>query len=161
MNSSDFEMTRSGELVEFKASLSWADGEEAEVYFARLGFKVRAEGSMGNDDAEYLKWYARVDGEGHQYLAEWGDADRWRLIFVPDWPTLVKLKALAAPIIQAVCLEARLSEIEAMATKAFRAWHEHAPYEVCMRCDPEATKQLREAREKHGREKANKTAGDK
>ena len=48
--------------------------------------------------------------EGYRYLAEWSDAFEVRLILVRDWPTLLKLRALAAPLLSLVELEVRLEE---------------------------------------------------
>jgi hypothetical protein len=137
-----FEMTKAGELAPFEPPTEQEEKEAFSQYVRRLDFKG-ATGLIGDEEQvlAYLEWYERSHGDGHQFLAVWGDANSNKLIFVPDWPTLIKLQALAAPIIQAALFEFRLASVERMAKKAFRAWHEHDSEDVCMGCDPDEAKE--------------------
>lgn len=145
-----FEMTKTGELAPFEPPIATEEKEDFSQYLRRLGFRTGAEGLIGDEEQmlAYLEWYARSDGDGHQFLAAWGDVNTTKLIFVPDWPTLIKLQALAAPIIQAALFELRLASVEKMAKKAFRAWHEHDSDDVCKTCDPVEAKEREERRAK-------------
>ena len=145
-----FEMTKTGKLAPFEPPMATAEKEDLSQYLRRLGFRTRAEGLIGDEEQmlAYLEWYERPHGDGHQFLAVWGDVNSNKLVFVPDWPTLIKLQALAAPIIQAALFASRLSSIESLAKKAFRAWHQHDSDDVCMRCDPDEAKERDEQRAK-------------
>ncbi len=145
-----FEMTKTGKLAPFEPPMATAEKEDLSQYLRRLGFRTRAEGLIGDEEQmlAYLEWYERPHGDGHQFLAVWGDVNSNKLVFVPDWPTLIKLQALAAPIIQAALFASRLSSIESLAKKAFRAWHQHDSDDVCMGCDPVEAKEREERRAK-------------
>ncbi|HMU39611.1 MAG TPA: hypothetical protein PKE31_11435 [Pseudomonadota bacterium] len=145
-----FEMTKTGDLAPFEPPTKPEEKEALSQYRQRLGFRIPAEGHIGDEEQmlPYLAWYERSHGDGHQFLAEWGDMQACKLIFVPNWPTLIKLQTLAAPIIQAALFEFRLASIERMAKKAFRAWHEHDSEDVCMGCDPDEAKERDEQRAK-------------
>ena len=155
-----FEMTKTGELAPFEPPTEQEENEAFSQYFRRLGFRTGAEGLIGDEEQmlAYLEWYERSHGDGHRFLAVWGDANSNKLIFVRSWPTLIKLQALAAPIIQAALLGFRLASIERMAKKAFLAWHEHDSEEVCMRCDPDEAKAQAERRAKYRAARAAKRA---
>lgn len=141
---SDFEMTKAGDLVPFTPPLEWAEGEDSEAYRARLGFKRQRAGYMGQETLEHFAWYSRAEGKGHEFFVEWSDDDAVRVVFVPDWPTLLKLRALAATMMHVTELDVRLEELTNIASKAFRAWHGHRSDGHCQHCDPEEAKRDRE-----------------
>lgn len=138
-----FEMTKAGDLCPFEPPTEQEEKEEFSEYVRRLGFRIGVTGHIGDEEQmlAYLEWYERTHGDGHQFLAVWGDVNSNKLVFVPDWPTLIKLQALAAPIIQAALFASRLASIESLAKKAFRAWHQHDSDDVCMGCDPDEKKE--------------------
>ena len=105
-----FEMMLSGEIYHCDAGVAREDGEGGAAYRARLGFPGPRAGAMGLADRELLEWYRGEHERGYRYLAEWSDAFEVRLILVRDWPTLLKLRALAAPLLSLVELEVRLEE---------------------------------------------------
>lgn len=116
-----FRMTPAGELIPFHPSSPIVEGEAVEAYLQRLGFNKNRLSYIGDLDMPCkLEWHERVDGEGHQYLAIWSDAQRCELIFVSDWPMLIKLQALFAPIIQTNLIEVRLQQIHGMIEDIWR-----------------------------------------
>lgn len=131
-----FEMTTAGELIEFTPSVEKPDRGEFGDYLVSLGFDRSAIHALGDTEGDYLEWYERKQGTGHKYLAVWGSLNETKLIFVPDWPTLVKLQALAAPILQTQMLHYQLSNLHEFARKAYRAWHGHEAVDSCKVCDP-------------------------
>ncbi len=133
-------MTPAGELVPFDPGMKWEDGEKWEAFQARLGFSATRQGYMGDEHLERLEWFRRVSGEGHEYLAAWGDSEDLRHVFLRDWPALIKLRGMAAPLIQAQELEVKLGGLVDLAEKAFRAWHRHAPEGNCPECNPQGAK---------------------
>lgn len=148
MGKTDFEMNSDGVLVPFESPIEEADREDFATYLRRLGFKATADGSIGDREKieAHLEWYERSAGDGHQYLAIWFDEDNARLIFLRDWPALLRLQAMVAPIIQAALNESRLSEIQRLSQMAFRAWHGHEPSDICEECDPAEYRRRREVR---------------
>lgn len=69
------------------------EGESDKTYFARLGFDY----THPNDT---LTWFRRVRGEGAEYLAVWWEVNETVFIFVRNWPDLLKLRTLVAPVLQ-------------------------------------------------------------
>lgn len=70
------------------------EGESDKTYFARLGFDYKL---TTNDP---LIWFPRVRGEGPEYLAVWQEVNETVFIFVRNWPDLLKLRTLVAPVLQ-------------------------------------------------------------
>lgn len=134
-----FEMTKTGELV--PCSDPWRDGDDLSDVLKRLGFKTKTLGVMGLEHIYWMAWYERKEGEGHAFIAEWEDSGRIRLILVPDWPTLIKLQAMFAPIAQAHLLASYMETFSTIACRAFHASHGHDVYKPCLQCDPTEVKQ--------------------
>jgi len=103
-----FEVLPTGEIVPYqppKDTKVW-EGEDLDAYISRIGFTLC--GSDCEDNPyEQLKWYERTEGKGqHQYLVEWYNGEASKQVFVPDWPTLLKLRVFIAPVLQLRLLEA-------------------------------------------------------
>ena len=160
MSNYTYQMTKTGEILPYEPPVPWSDGESDDAYFSRLGFKGGPEHSIGDEDLEHRSWHERTEGDGHQYLATWNDVNRCRLIFVPDWPMLLKLQALVAPIIQAVTFQYRLGEVQKMAEKAFRVLHDHDPRDCCRQCDPDEIKRIEQHRAIRAQAKADKSENE-
>jgi len=136
-----FEMTKTGELV--PCSDLWRDGDaDLSDVLKRLGFKTETLGVMGLEHIYWMAWYGREEeeGEGHAFIAEWEDSGRIRLILVPDWPTLIKLQALFASIVQTYLLASYMETFSTIACRAFHASHGHDVYKPCLKCDPTEVK---------------------
>lgn len=70
------------------------EGESDKTYLQRIGFDYKL---TTNDP---LIWFPRVRGEGHEYLAVWQEVNETVFIFVGNWPDLLKLRTLVAPVLQ-------------------------------------------------------------
>lgn len=147
MRNNVFAMTKAGDLVPYSDPEAGDEKkEDFDTYIKRIGFGPRVD-YIGDPDSDSLEWFESTRDGAFQYLAAWNDHHGYRMIFVPDWPALLKLQALAAPIIQAKLLEYRIAEIQGLVTKLFRVYHEHDPYDVCDECDPSEARLRRARRE--------------
>lgn len=69
------------------------EDESDKEYFLRLGFQQPY-------PKDPLTWTCRFKGEGPEYLARWHGAGELAFIFVWNWPDLLKLRILLAPVLQ-------------------------------------------------------------
>jgi hypothetical protein len=78
------------------------EGESDRAYLQRIGFDYKLTTS------DPLIWFRRVRGEGHEYLAVWQEVNETSFIFVFNWPDLLKLRTLVAPVLQTHYLQQML-----------------------------------------------------
>lgn len=158
-----------GEWIEVDAP-DWQDDDETlDAWALRCGFEHGA--------ARYSTHRPRVEDYDvgltvydrakeskaqHRYLATWKDGEGTDVIFVVDFPALLKLQALVAPMIQAFEVDMYLKPIHAIAERAWRVSHRHrgrthgfATDTVCEECDPDRWRQL----EADAKERAARKAG--
>lgn len=127
----------------------WKDGEDFEAWLGRAGFEKYASRIVGTGEecSTSLRTHHRTDAATRAWyaLVEFNDVDRFDHILVTTAADHLALLAALAPVVAASAAY-ELSELRALAKKAFRAWHGHRAEGVCYACDPEATKAIEEVR---------------
>lgn len=134
-----FEIDAAGQLASFVPPSEHQGAESDDEWFERLGFEPHACGKIGDDVYGELSWHRRADGASavHQFAAwYWGVSDEVYLIFCKDWPALLRLQTMVAPVLTITQQQRLYDTLEPFVERFFRAFHGHVLGDACQQCDP-------------------------
>jgi hypothetical protein len=103
----------------------------------------------GDTDIRQLMSYSYSGSQPSEFthlVTVWNGCEEEASILTRGKADWLALRVTLAPLITGPQVAFHLEGLNDLAEKVFKIWHGHDRYAVCMGCDPEETRKLRDAR---------------